>query len=66
MELYQKCEAAKRDFFRIGKAFGVPHASAVLSEVICAANGSPLEPANPLFDQMMNAAGAFAQRHLLT
>ncbi len=66
MELYQKCEAAKRDFFRIGKAFGVPHASVALNEVICAANGSPLEPANPFFDEMMNTAEAFARRHLST
>jgi pimeloyl-ACP methyl ester carboxylesterase len=43
-------------FFRIGKDFQVPHASVVLAETAYGHSGSPMEPANPFFDEMMAAA----------
>lgn len=43
-------------FFRIGKDFRVPHASVVLAQRADGHSGSPLEPANPFFDEMMAAA----------
>ncbi len=39
--------------YRIGPDFQVPHASVILDEPVLANNGSPLEPANPLFHAMM-------------
>lgn len=43
-------------FFRIGKDFQVPHASVVLAKRADGHSGSPMEPANPFFDDMMAAA----------
>lgn len=43
-------------FFRIGKDFQVPHASIVLAERAYGHSGSPMEPANPFFDEMMATA----------
>ena len=63
-ELLFKAMEGKRDFFRIGKYFNVPHASVVLKEPVTAENGSPLEPANPYFDQMMGAIRTFSEKHL--
>lgn len=42
--------------FTINKAFAVPHASVVLKQTVFGDSGSPLEPANPFFDEMMRAA----------
>ncbi|NET52772.1 MAG: hypothetical protein F6K09_30090, partial [Merismopedia sp. SIO2A8] len=51
-------------FFRIAKGFNVSHASVVLQEPVFAKNGSPLEPANPFFDNMMRSAGEVAREYL--
>lgn len=59
-----KSDPAKVEFFRIGKFFEVPHASVVLAEDVRAANGSPLEPKNPFFNEMMACAHKFCQKHL--
>jgi len=48
--------------YRIGPDFQVPHASVVLDDHVYADNGSPLEPANPLFQPMMRALRAFVVR----
>ena len=50
-----------RDFFLKNQ---IPHASVVLKEDVRANNGSPLEPKNPLFDEMMNAVYQFQKQHL--
>ncbi|MEM6926482.1 MAG: alpha/beta fold hydrolase [Myxococcota bacterium] len=39
--------------YRIGPDFQVPHASVLLDQPVLARNGSPLEPANPMFHAMM-------------
>ncbi len=54
----------KTQLFKIGKDFRVPHASVVLKHNVCSGSGSPLEPKNPFFDEMMAAVHAFAQQHL--
>lgn len=43
-------------FFRIGKDFQVPHASVVLKKRADGRSGSPLEPPNPFFNEMMDTA----------
>jgi esterase/lipase len=53
------------ELFRIGKDFGVPHASVVLKNPIVSSNKSPLEPRNPFFDDMMQSLQVFADRHNL-
>ena len=63
-ELITKSDKDKTGFFRIGKYFHVPHASVVLKEDVLAKNGSPLEPKNPFFDEMMNAVNKFQKQHL--
>ena len=63
-DLIAKSNQDKTEFFRIGKYFHVPHASVVLKEDVLAKNGSPLEPKNPFFDEMMNAANKFQEQHL--
>ncbi len=62
-ELIAKSDKDKTKFFRIGKYFHVPHASVVLKEDVRAENGSPLEPKNPFFDEMMNAVDQFQNQH---
>jgi len=62
--LLSKC--TQSEFFRIGKDFHVPHASVILKEPVFASNGSPMEPANPFFDIMMECVQRFAQEQLLT
>jgi len=54
----------KTEFFRIGKNFNVPHASVVLAEDVKSKNGSPLEPKNPFFDEMMQCVYNFARQHI--
>ncbi len=63
-ELIAKSQEDKTEFFRIGKYFHVPHASVVLKEDVKAKNGSPLEPKNPFFDEMMNTVDQFQRKHL--
>ncbi len=62
--LIAKSHQDKTEFLRIGKYFHVPHASVVLKEDVLAKNGSPLEPKNPFFDEMMSAANKFQKQHL--
>ncbi|ABW33453.1 alpha/beta hydrolase [Acaryochloris marina] len=50
------------EFYRIGKHFNVPHASVVLKEPVLALNGSPLEPKNPFFEEMMNSIQEFVSK----
>lgn len=52
------------ELFRIGKDFQVPHASVVLKEDVRARNGSPLEPRNPFFEDMMLALEDFVGQQL--
>ncbi|HBC40582.1 MAG TPA: hypothetical protein DCZ88_01440, partial [Pseudanabaena sp.] len=59
-----KSSPDKREFFRIGKYFHVPHASTVLEEDVKAKNGSPLEPKNPFFSEMMDQACDFSRKFL--
>lgn len=49
--------------YRIGPDFQVSHASVVLDEPVRARNGSPLEPANPLFTDMFAALRDFVLRN---
>ena len=63
-ELATKNNPDKTEFFLIKQHFHVPHASVVLKNDILAKDGSPLEPKNPLFDEMMNAANQFQKQHL--
>lgn len=63
-ELIAKNNPDKTEFFRIAKSFNVSHASVVLKSNVVAENGSPLEPKNPFFEDMMNAAYQFQQQHL--
>jgi esterase/lipase len=62
--LYEKSQPDRREFFRIAKDFHVPHASIVLEEDVRAKNGSPLEPSNPFFNEMMDRACEFSKMHL--
>jgi esterase/lipase len=55
----------KAEMFRIGKNFGVPHASVVLKDPVLSLNNSPLEPSNPFFESMMESLCKFADRHSL-
>ncbi|MEN0066957.1 MAG: alpha/beta fold hydrolase [Myxococcota bacterium] len=52
-------QAAQGMLYRIGIAFQVPHASVLLDEPVLARNGSPLEPANPVFQPMMASLRSF-------
>lgn len=61
-KLIAKNDPTKTEFFRIGKYFHVPHASVVLKEDVRANNGSPLEPKNPFFDEMMNNVFQFQKQ----
>jgi esterase/lipase len=54
----------RSELFRIGLDFHVPHASPVLAQDVLAENGSPLEPKNPFFAEMLLAAHRFARQHL--
>jgi hypothetical protein len=49
------------EFYRIQKAYQVPHASLVLKEPI-SINGKILEAENPRFQPMMDALAAFERR----
>jgi hypothetical protein len=51
------------EFFRIGKYFGVPHASIVLKDPIFSRNNSPLESANPFFVHMINSIHDFSKKY---
>ena len=51
--------ASHFELFKIAKEYNVAHASVVLKEPVVA-NGKVLEKANPLFQEMMKAAAAFA------
>ena len=62
-KLIVKNDPTKTEFFRIGKYFHVPHASVVLKKDVRAKNGSPLEPKNPFFDEMMNKVYQFQKQH---
>jgi esterase/lipase len=53
----------KAEMFRIGKNFGVPHASVVLKDPVLSLNNSPLEPSNIFFESMMESLHNFAKRH---
>jgi esterase/lipase len=53
------------EMFKIGKYFGVPHASVVLKDPVFSRNNSPLEPANPYFDLMIKAIYDFANQYNL-
>lgn len=55
----------RAEIFRIGKYFGVPHASIVLKDSVLSKNQSPLEPANPFFNSMINAIHDFSKKHSL-
>ncbi|MEL6442043.1 MAG: alpha/beta hydrolase [Cyanobacteria bacterium J06621_8] len=63
-ELIVKAKEGRCDFYRMGKHFNISHASVVLKEPVKADNGSPLEPANPFFDEMMAAIKVFSEKHL--
>ncbi|WP_310425865.1 serine aminopeptidase domain-containing protein [Chamaesiphon sp. VAR_48_metabat_135_sub] len=53
----------KAEMFRIGKNFGVPHASIVLKDPVLSLNNSPLEPKNIFFESMMESLRVFADRY---
>jgi esterase/lipase len=53
----------RAEMFRIGKYFGVPHASIVLKNPVLSKNQSPLEPANPFFNTMIYGINDFSKRH---
>jgi hypothetical protein len=55
----------RSNLFKIGQYFNVPHASIVLKEPVFSANESPLEPANPFFDLMLEKIHEFAVAHAL-
>jgi esterase/lipase len=55
----------KAELFRIGKNFGIPHASVVLKDPVRSINNSPLEPKNIFFESMMESLHDFAKRHRL-
>lgn len=63
-ELIANSKHGKTEFFRIGQNFHVSHANIVLKEDLFANNGSPLEPKNPVFKQMMNVAYRFQKQYL--
>jgi esterase/lipase len=58
-------KSPRSELFRIGKYFGVPHASVVLKNPILSKNNSPLEPSNPFFETMMTSLHVFANKHNL-
>lgn len=64
VELLIKGNSSKNQFFRIGQHFHVPHASVVLEEPVKAENGSPLEPDNPFFNEMISLAHTFVREQL--
>ena len=63
--LLRHLPADRSELFRFGRDFSVPHASVVLRDpILSLGNRSPLEPANPFFGSMIEAAHVFARRHL--
>lgn len=64
VELLIEDNSSKSQFFRIGRYFHVPHASVVLEEPVKAENGSPLEPSNPFFNEMISLAHTFVREQL--
>lgn len=52
-------------YYRMGKALSIPHASVVLENDVLAEDGSPLEPKNPFFNEMMNRVSLFVKQKLL-
>ncbi len=58
-DLEALCHPGAFTLFRLPKHLDVPHASVVLQHAIEAPPGHELEPANPWFDQMMDAINAF-------
>lgn len=64
VELLIKANSSKNRFFRIGQHFHVPHASVVLESPVKAKNGSPLEPSNPFFNEMISLAHEFVREQL--
>ncbi|MGD1872782.1 MAG: alpha/beta hydrolase [Mastigocoleus sp.] len=60
-ELIDKSQKAQ--LFRIGKNFFVPHTSVLLKSIVKSPNGSPLEPSNPFFDEMMESIYGFAKKY---
>lgn len=55
---------AVKESFWMNKSLKIPHASVVLKDEIRTENGKPLEPPNPCFSEMMQAAHTFVQHHL--
>ncbi|MEM8719835.1 MAG: alpha/beta hydrolase [Cyanobacteria bacterium P01_G01_bin.39] len=51
-------------YYRIGKTLAIPHASVVLEHDVLSHNGSPLEPKNPFFNEMMNRVTLFINQQL--
>ena len=51
-------------YYRMGNTLGVPHASVVLENDVLSVDGSPLEPKNPYFNQMMNRVTLFINQKL--
>jgi esterase/lipase len=64
-QLIAKSDPSKTEFFRLGKYFHIPHASVVLKEDVVSKNGSPLEPKNPFFNEMMNAVDRFQKQNII-
>ncbi|MGK7930962.1 MAG: alpha/beta hydrolase [Microcystaceae cyanobacterium] len=57
-------KSRQSEFFRMGQDFNISHASVVLKDHVMAENGSPLEAANPFFNEMMNLAGKLVEKVL--
>jgi esterase/lipase len=53
----------RAEIFRIGKYFGVPHASVVLKDPVFSRNNSPLESANPFYSHMINSIHDFSRKY---
>ena len=59
----ENLDPARAELYTIDAAREVSHASLVLERDVCSASGELLEALNPEFDEMMDAALAFAKRH---
>lgn len=57
-------KSTAKEYFLIDKEAKIPHASVVLKDDIKTENGVLLEPKNPRFQDMMEAAHIFVQHHL--
>lgn len=65
-EIFDRCRADRRRFFRMTRDHGIGHAEVVLEDDVRAASEphDVLEKKNPLFDEMMRACIEFANEHV--